>query len=168
MRQIVARSMIVGMQTETGNRVRDNSFPGQHVIVRPLKEMFVRMRVCYQPRAVPGKFWPEIRTLVSRQPERVWRYGRVGPRDHLEFEIGYKRFDWHRRMLLKISRAVSANLFTAKQRKHNRALGLCTSRERLSQFQNCGYSRRIVICAVENIVAGQIRADAEMIQVCRQ
>src|SRR5437870_2443272 len=65
--QIVALTVVVAVQTETRNRVGDDSLRRQHVIVGTTKEILLRMRISDEPRAVLREFRPQIRSLIAGQ-----------------------------------------------------------------------------------------------------
>src|SRR5438067_1892408 len=113
--QLVARPVVIAVQTETRNRVGDDSLRRQHVVVGTTEEILLRMRISDEPRAMLREFRPQIRSFIAGQPERVGGNGRIRATNHFEFKIGDKTFDRCGRMLLKIARAPTANLLAAEQ-----------------------------------------------------
>src|SRR2546427_377169 len=60
MRQVVAGLVIIRMESETGDGLRHHTFFGQHIVIRPRKEILIGMGIAGQVCAMRGKNRPEI------------------------------------------------------------------------------------------------------------
>ena len=131
------------------------------------------MRVLHDPGAALRQPRPEIRSLVSREPQRVRRNGGIRPADHLELEVGDNRVERHRRMLEKVAGAIAAGLFAAEPGEEDRPFRPASLRQCLGQLQHRHRSRGVVVRAVENGVGRgrapvRRRAAAQVIEMCRE
>ena len=69
----------------------------------------------------------------------------IGPRNHLEFEIGHDVLQLEGRMFQEVSRPNQARLFAAPQGKHNRPLRPGLFRQRARQLHHRDRPRSIVV-----------------------
>src|SRR5689334_20156059 len=79
------------------------------------------MRISHQPCAVSSQLRSQIAAIESSQPELIRFNGRVGPPDHLKFQVGNNIFDRYRRVLKKELVALTAGLFAPEECKDYRA-----------------------------------------------
>ncbi len=101
-RQVVRRPVVVLVQTEARDGLRDHAPVGQLNVVRSQEEVLVGPWVRDELRTAFRQFRPEIRSLVASQPQRMRRHPVVGPADHLEFQIGDDLIERHRRSVRRM------------------------------------------------------------------
>ena len=83
----VGRLLIVGVQAEARDRLRDHTAARKLNVVRTREEILFRVRIGENLRASLRERGAKIAAFVTRQPERVCWQSLVRAADHLEFEI---------------------------------------------------------------------------------
>ena len=164
--QVIARLVIVFVQTKAGDRVRDNAFFG------PERNCLSGGRIasfgCGSATslgAMFGQFRAEITSVETCEPKLVRFHRRIRTANHLKFQIGNNAFERTRRMFKKKLVALSARLFAAKKSEDHGtfrrlAMGQCGG-----QLQHGHAAGRIIICAVIYAVTVHWLANAKVVQV---
>ena len=126
------------------------------------------MRILDDLRAASGEPRAEVRPLVAGEPQRVRRYRRIRPADHLELEIGDDALEGHRRVVEKVAGAVATRLLAAEPGEDDRSLRAAAAGQRLRQLQHRHRPGCVVVRTVEDVVSRGVvcrRPAPEMVQV---
>jgi hypothetical protein len=102
--EIVSDLMVIGMQPEARDGLRDHTAQRESKIIRTSKEFFCGMRIGDQSSAVRSQLRTEIRSLPPGEPQGMRCDEPVGPADHFKFEVCHNFVQRHDRLLHEISR----------------------------------------------------------------
>ena len=86
--ELVAGLVVVLVQAEAGDRLRDDPLERQGIVVGALEEVLRRVGVVDKMRAVFREFRSEVRPVEAGELQRSSGNGRVGTADHVKFEVG--------------------------------------------------------------------------------
>src|SRR5215469_14204829 len=122
MGNVIAGTVIVRVQTEAGDGLRDHAFERECVIVRPGKEILFRMWIGDQLCAVRGQLWSKIGALPTTEPQLVGLNLGIGTANHFKFQIGGDVDKGNGGFFAEVNCAIApTSFFTAKQSKQDGA-----------------------------------------------
>src|SRR5262249_23824306 len=88
MRDVIAGTVIIRMQSEARYGLGDHSFQGERIIVRAGEEILFGMWISNQLGAMGGQLWSKVRALPATEPQFTGLDLWVGTADHLKLEVG--------------------------------------------------------------------------------
>lgn len=169
-RQLIGRMVVVLVETEAGDGLRDDAMESEGVIVGAAEELLLGVGVSDEMGSVMCEFGAEVGALESGEPEGAGGNGGIGPADHLELEVGGDGGERHGRMGEKCPVAEAAELFRAKESEDDGPAGAGAGGEDVGEGEDSGGTGRVVVGAVVDEVGlrpGEVwLADAEVIEVC--
>ena len=103
---------------------------------------------------------PEIRSLVTGEPQRLVGHHRIGAADHLELQVRDDLGQRHDREIDEVAGAVAAGLFAAEEREDDRSLRPRPFGQRFRQHHHRHRPRRVVVSAIVDTVGAGPRPAA--------
>src|SRR3569832_1114008 len=113
--------MIIRVQAEARDRVRNHAAQRERIIVRALEEMLLRMRIGNPRRSITRQRWAKVRTFEARQPECARCDFHIGPSEHFKLQVSDDLRERNQKIVDEVSRSGAAPLFATETDKVNRA-----------------------------------------------
>ncbi len=140
--------MVIGVEAEAGDGVRDDTLASEGDIVGALEELLLGVRVLDEVGTLFGELGPESGALVAGEPESSGRDGGVGAADHLEFQVGDDVGEWSGRGGEEGAGAEPTNLFRAEEGEDYGAFGAGAGCEDVGEREDGGRARGVVVGTV--------------------
>src|SRR5665213_2733184 len=151
--KFVTRLVVILVQAKAGDGLGDDALLCEGVVVGAAKEMLSLVRVVDQVSAVLCQLGTKVGAVEACEPKRSSRHGGVGTSDHPEFEVGHDAGQRHRRMREEGAVAEAAELLRSEECKDDGAARTAPRGEDVSESEDCGGSRGVVVCAVVDAVS---------------
>jgi len=162
---VVGGLVVVGVETVAGDGVGDDAALGKGVVVRALEEVLVWVGVGGEGCAVLGQSCAEVGALVASEPEGAVGQERVGSANHLELEVGGDFVERQWGVVEEVSVAEAAEFLRPEEDEEDGAAGSGAVGEGAGELEDGGGAGGIVIGAVEDAVAVDGVADAEVVEM---